>query len=153
MKTFDTTIMKKIFVLFALTAVLFIGCKVAPEPIDYGSDTCHYCSMTIVDRQHAAQLVTKKGKVFKFDASECMINYLKEADAIEVAMFLVNDYNAPGELINATTSTYLISQGIPSPMGEFLTAFENKEDAERAKDRHGGDLFVWKELRSRFENK
>jgi copper chaperone NosL len=31
--------------------------------------------MTIVDKVHAAEIVTKKGKVCKFDATECMINY------------------------------------------------------------------------------
>ena len=144
--------MKRIFFLFVFTNLLLVGCTVAPQPIDYGADACQYCSMTIVDRQHAAQFVTQKGKVFKFDASECMMNQLKEIDNSEVALFLVNDYNAPGELIDATTSTYLISQSIPSPMGEFLTAFENGEYAQAAKEQHGGDLFAWKELRLRFRN-
>jgi copper chaperone NosL len=145
--------MKRGFFLFALTGVFVMGCKVAPEPIDYGSDVCHFCSMTIVDQQHAAQFVTKKGKVFKFDAAECMLNHLKEIDDSQLALFLVNDYKAPGELIDATKATYLISQGIPSPMGEFLTAFENSEDAEQAKLEHRGDLLSWNELRLRFTPK
>jgi copper chaperone NosL len=101
----------------------FWGCSIGPKPIDYGTDGCHFCSMTIVDQQHAAQIVTGKGKVFKFDASECMLNHLKEVDTSTVALFLVNDYNAPGELIDAIHASYLKSKEIPSPMGEFLTAF------------------------------
>jgi copper chaperone NosL len=107
--------------------------------------------MTIVDKQHAAEFVTQKGKVFKFDATECMMNYLKEIDNTSVALYLVNDYDAPGELINATEATYLISKNIPSPMGEFLTAFKSKEVAERVHAANQGLLLSWAELQDRFK--
>ncbi len=137
-----------------IICLLLIGgtsCNIGPAPINYGSDGCVYCSMTIVDKQHAAQYVTHKGKVFKFDAAECMMNYLKEIDKTTVALFLVNDYDAPGELINATEATYLISKNIPSPMGEFLTAFKSKEVAERIHADNEGVLLTWVELQERFK--
>jgi len=107
--------------------------------------------MTIVDKQHAAEYVTQKGKVIKFDATECMMNYLKEIDRKTVAMYLVNDYDAPGELINATEATYLISDNIPSPMGEYLTAFKSREVAERVHAANQGLLLTWAELQERFK--
>ena len=85
--------------------VLLIACTVGPKPIDYGHVACHYCSMTIVDKQHAAQLVTTKGKVFNFDAVECMMNQLKDWDESTIALFLANDFDRPGELIDATSAT------------------------------------------------
>lgn len=127
------------------------ACKISPQPIAYGSDGCHFCSMTIVDRQHAAQMVTKKGKTFKFDAVECMMNHLKEVDPGTGALFLVNDYSEPGELIDAKNATYLISPGIPSPMGEFLTAFSDGAKAKNAQKGNGGDLYTWDELLNRFK--
>ncbi|WP_299532688.1 nitrous oxide reductase accessory protein NosL [Ulvibacterium sp.] len=137
--------------LFGVLALWSVGCTVKPKPIAYGSDGCHYCSMTIVDRQHAAQMVTKKGKVFKFDAVECMMNHQKEVDQETVALFLVNDYSEPGELIDAKQATYLISPGIPSPMGEFLTAFGDEAKAKSAHEGNGGDLYTWDELLNRFK--
>lgn len=136
-----------------VTVAIFIvwGCSVSPKTIDYGSDGCHFCSMTIVDKQHAAQLVTKKGKAFKFDATECMMNHLKEVDSETVALFLVNDYNAPGEIIDATRATYLISENIPSPMGEYLSAFVDKESAQYAQEINEGELLTWQELQIRFK--
>jgi copper chaperone NosL len=107
--------------------------------------------MTIVDKQHAAEFVTQKGKVFKFDATECMMNHLKEIDNTTIAMYLVNDYDTPGELINATEATYLISKNIPSPMGEFLTAFKSREVAERVHAANLGELLSWAELQDRFK--
>lgn len=130
--------------------LLITSCTISPKPINYGSDGCHFCSMTIVDKQHAAQFVTEKGKAFKFDAAECMMNHLKEIDVATVSLFLVNDYHSPGDLIDATKATYLISKNIPSPMGEYLTAFESKEVAEKAREQHEGKLFTWIELSNRF---
>ena len=130
--------------------ITVVSCKVDSKPIAYGEQSCHYCKMTIVDRQHAAQIVTAKGKVFSFDAVECMVNHLKDVDTSTVALFLVNDYMKPDELIDATKANYLISQGIPSPMGEFLTAFNNKADAQNARSTHGGNLYSWNELLNQF---
>ncbi len=144
--------MKKNTVLVGLILLTITSCKVAPEPINYGSDACHFCSMTLVDQQHAAQIVTEKGKAFKFDASECMMNYLKEADKSEIALFLVNDYTNPGELMDATKATYLISKDIPSPMGEFLTAFSSLEEAQKAESNHEGEIYSWEELTDRFKD-
>lgn len=138
-----TAIMVSLFVL--------VSCTHTPKPIAYGADGCHFCSMTIVDRQHAAQFMTKKGRSYAFDASECMVNYLKEIDAAKVGLLLVNDYNAPGETIDATQATYLISENIPSPMGEFLTAFATREDAQKAQSENQGELFTWEELNNRFK--
>lgn len=142
----------KAAILLGLLPALLAGCKAEPEPIAYGSDACHFCRMTIVDQQHGAEFVTKKGKVFKFDAVECLLNHLDEVDDQSVALYLVNTYTQPGELRDATRATYLISEGIPSPMGEFLTAFETEADALTAEGKHGGIVFTWKEIRNRFKN-
>ena len=142
-------------VAFYLISIAFFGtsisCKVAPEPIDYGTDGCHFCSMTIVDQQHAAEFVTKKGKVYKFDSIECMMNQLKEEELSQIALFMVADYNDPGVLVDATHSTFLISNAIPSPMGGFLSAFSNKEEAVMAESGNPGELFSWNELQERFK--
>lgn len=126
--------------------LLFLSCNVSPKPIDYGSDGCHFCSMTIVDKVHAAEVVTKKGKVYKFDATECMINFMKEFDTAEIQHYLSNNYTEPEALIDATKATFLISKNIPSPMGEFLSAFKNKENAIKTQTEKGGTLYSWDEL-------
>ena len=130
---------------------MLLGCSNTPKPIAYGTDTCNYCSMTIVDKQHAAQFMTKKGRSYTFDASECMLNHLKEVDADKVGLYLVNDYNAPGQVIDATKAAFLISENIPSPMGAFLTAFATEEAAQLAQAENQGKLYTWDELLQRFK--
>ncbi|WP_296381138.1 nitrous oxide reductase accessory protein NosL [Winogradskyella sp.] len=126
--------------------LLFLNCNVSPQPIDYGSDGCHFCKMTIVDKVHAAEIVTKKGKVYKFDATECMINFMDEFDTSEIELYLSNNYTEPATLIDATKATFLISENIPSPMGAFLSAFKNKADAENFQAKKGGKLYIWEAL-------
>ena len=132
----------KQYSIIALLLLLF-NCNAKPQPINYGSDGCYFCKMTIVDKVHAAEIVTEKGKVYKFDATECMINFMNEFDTSEIELYLSNNYTEPSVLIDATQATFLISENIPSPMGAFLSAFINKSDAENFQAEKGGDLYTW----------
>ncbi|WP_040253390.1 nitrous oxide reductase accessory protein NosL [Psychroserpens mesophilus] len=131
---------------------LLFSCNVSPKPIDYGSDGCHYCKMTIVDKVHAAEIVTLKGKVYKFDATECMINFMEEFETSEIALYLSNNYTEPETLIDATKATFLISKNIPSPMGAFLSAFKSKSEAKKIQSQKGGNLYTWNELLAHFKD-
>ena len=107
--------------------------------------------MNIVDRQHAAEIVTSKGKPYKYDAIECMMQDIKERESeIEVALYLITDYSEPGKLINAEKATYLISEKLPSPMGANLTGFANKKDAVKTQHEKDGNIYTWSELKELF---
>lgn len=139
--------MRKLIITASCLLLFFTSsCQVKLQEINYGKDGCHYCKMTIVDNQHAAELVTKKGKVFKYDAIECMINDLKQRNKKSVALLFVNDYNKPGEFVKAREATFLISNKIKSPMGAFLSAFSTKKEAQKIQYEMTGDLFTWEEL-------
>ncbi|MCK0131525.1 nitrous oxide reductase accessory protein NosL [Flavobacteriaceae bacterium F08102] len=129
-----------------ISALLFASCTVKPTPIVYGKDACHYCTMTIVDQQFAAEIVTKKGKAFKYDAIECMVNDLKNTDQHTVALFLVTDYLNPKTLIDARKATYLISPEIKSPMGANLSAFSSKESMHKQLKITSNKLLNWTAL-------
>ena len=124
----------------------------SPKPIDYGNDGCHFCKMTIVDKVHAAEIVTNKGKVYKFDATECMVNFMEDFDTSEIKFYLSNNYSEPEVLTDATKATFLISKNIPSPMGAFLSAFKNKEDARKMQSEQSGTSYTWDELLLHLKN-
>jgi len=136
----------KHLILILLLGVTFTSCTVKPEPINYGQDACHFCKMTIVDKVHAAEVVTHKGKVYKFDATECMVNFMDDFDTAEIKLYLTNHFNQPETLIDATNATFLISKNVPSPMGAFLTAFKTKQEAETAQAEQGGEIYTWDAL-------
>jgi len=140
-----------IVVVFSL--LLTVSCKVEPKEINYGQDHCVHCDMTVVDKSHSAEYVTKKGKAYMFDAVECMVmkvNQDKNEDQME--FLLVADYANPGELVDAKTATFLISEKIKSPMGANLSAFSSKESAEKFLKENGGKLFTWDQLKAELSN-
>jgi len=145
--------MKKVQITaFAALLCLLFSCDAEPEQINYGNDACHFCKMTIVDQQHAAQYVTKKGKQFKFDAIECMVNELSEKEIEKIGIMLVSDYKEPGQMTSALDATYLISKEIKSPMGANLSAFESTQIANTTKDESGGELYTWFQLLKKFDD-
>jgi copper chaperone NosL len=143
--------MKKL--LPALFSVLLWACSPSPQPIQYGTDKCDFCRMTIVDPPFAAELVTDKGKVYKFDAIECMLQYHQAAADKSFAMRLVNQYPDGGTLQAAEGCTYLISPNLPSPMGAGLSAFADRDSAEEYQKEKGGQLYSWEALLVHFAEK
>lgn len=145
--------MKKVFyTTFVFMLCALFSCEVAPEAINYGSDACSFCKMTIVDQQHASQYVTKKGKQHKFDAIECMLNDVLENDIEKIELLLVADYQNPGSMVDAYQATYLISKEIKSPMGAYLSAFSSQVEASSMQEESGGQLYTWKEILQKFDN-
>ena len=102
----------------------FLGCEVKPEPISFGNDQCHYCKMNIVDPKFGGELVTSKGKIYKFDALECLIPSMEEMDQ-EYAFTLGIAYNEPKILVDVDSLQFVISDEFNSPMGAHLAAFND----------------------------
>ena len=128
---------------------LFGGCSTDVEPIEYGHDACHFCEMTIVDKQHAAEAVTTKGKVRKFDAIECLLRFKRKNADLLFKHMVVNTFDSPGQLVDAETCVYLISPELPSPMGASLTAFDQSDVAQEVLKKKGGELYSWSEIVSK----
>ena len=142
---------KVIHIAFIVVLCLFFSCGIEPERINYGTDACSFCKMTIVDQQHAAQYVKKKGKQLKFDAIECMVNELGDKGGDYAEILLVADYMQPGIMHPAQEAKYLISKKIKSPMGANLTGFASEQHASEAQKENGGKLYSWKELLKKFD--
>ena len=132
--------MRKIVCIVGLF-VCICSCTVSPKKIEYGKDVCVFCDMTIVDKTHAAQYVTKKGRAYKFDAIECLINKMQNIPKTELSFVLVTDYLHPTKLIDASKATYLISSEIKSPMGVNLTAFSSENSIT-----YKGNQYNWEEI-------
>ncbi|MFN3307490.1 MAG: nitrous oxide reductase accessory protein NosL [Candidatus Kapaibacteriota bacterium] len=117
--------------LIHLVIILFIvSCESPkPEPIRYGLDVCNFCKMTIVDPKWGAQIITDKGKVFKFDVVECMIAfYYSKIDTNRVQGMYTINFVQPGEFIEAKQSKYVRTLQFPSPMGLNAISLKTFED-------------------------
>jgi len=131
-----------------IITILFItatACSNEPEPINFGTDQCDHCRMKIMDKKYGAELLTKKGKAIKFDAAECMVNYLSENNVNEsdIDKLLVIVVNDPGNFTDAKKAVYLVSPKLKSPMGENISSFSNQSDADKFLNEFGGELMNW----------
>lgn len=138
---------------FQLLAIVFLcvlgSCSHTPEPIQYGKDACAHCRMTIMDKRFAAEIMTGKGKIFKFDAVECLAGFIKDNPGIgsdEKSIFLVSDFNHPGQFIDARKSFFLGDNSLSSPMGGNLAGFSSRPSAETSKKDRSAIIYTWPQL-------
>lgn len=141
--------MKRIITI-GLAFFTLIACERSLEPIRYGQDDCHWCQMRIMDPKFGAEAITEKGRVYKFDSGECLLNYLGESPHAH-SHLAVTDFEHAETLMNAESSWFLISEQMPSPMGAYLNAFQTQDIALKYQDQFGGDILNWTELKSRFQ--
>lgn len=136
-----------------LIPIILVSCKVEPEPLAYGEDGCAHCKMTLMDKKFGAELVTQKGKVYKFDDVNCMLDFYNSGDTPpeEFAYKLVTDFSQPGKLIEADNAFYLKSPQIQSPMASQVAAFEKEASMKEVQAEVNGIYLVWGELVTQFK--
>jgi len=98
-------------------------------------------------------MVTKKGKVYKFDDLNCMVKFITSAHepAENIAFQLVVDFEQAEKLIDSKQAYYCQSDDIKSPMASHIAAFEKKEDLERYNKEWNGVALDWQELVAKFK--
>ncbi|MCX6350459.1 MAG: nitrous oxide reductase accessory protein NosL [Bacteroidetes bacterium] len=138
--------------IFFLASFSLTSCSTKPEAIQYGEEACSFCKMGISDVKFGAEIITTKGKIYKFDALECMLNYTK-LSGDEVKAKYVIDASAQGKLIEAKNAFYMYSQEMKSPMGTNISAFENKAKLIEAIAKYGGKELSWQDLPERIGKK
>lgn len=136
-----------------MLVIMLISCSADPEPINYGTDQCDLCRMTIMDNKFGAEIVTKKGRIYKFDAAECLVRFQKDGKVKneEILNRLVTDASKPGQFTDAENAVFLISENFPSPMGANLSAYGSKADAEKFQKDFSGELMMWNDILTKFK--
>jgi len=145
--------MRRIFIAIFPLLLFTSSCSIEPEPIYYGEDNCAHCEMTIMDQRYGTEIVTSKGKVYKFDSVECLVEFLENLKnkKEKPGKLLVTPFDHPGNLVNAGESFVLHSKNLPSPMGLYLSAFETEAAAGFFQDQYGGKIYNWDGLMEHFD--
>jgi copper chaperone NosL len=104
--------------------------------------------MEIIDQRFGAEIVTLKGKNYKFDSGECMANYLRQEKIknTDVKSLWVINAAKPKQLIDGAKAFYLHSENFPSPMGGNLSAFETQDELLKFKQLYNGDEWNWNDV-------
>jgi copper chaperone NosL len=124
------------------------SCNTGPETLKTGVDNCYFCKMTISDVRFGAELVTKKGKVYKFDDVHCILNYLgtKDVESKEIKNIYFTNYSGIHQLIDVNNALLLNAAELRSPMGGNIAAFDTKDSLLTIQKRFNGTIVAWSSL-------
>lgn len=135
--------------LFFVMALLLSACgSNGPEEIKLNSDHCDFCKMTISNGKFGAELITQKGRVYKFDDLHCMISYEKENTVVPYKAHFVGDYTKENKLVPAEKCFYIKGGTIKSPMGGNLAAFTNSKEQNEFRQKYNAVPMTWNEVYS-----
>lgn len=134
----------------AIVALFFFvsSCSKAPVPIVTGKDNCSFCKMTVSDSRFGAELITKKGKVYKFDDTHCLLSFLqsKEFDKTQAGQYYFTDFSDQHQLVKAADALFLKTDALKSPMGGNMAVFSNSSRLQEVQQQYPGTLLHWNEL-------
>lgn len=132
----------------AAACILFlVGCSNGPRPIQVGKDACDYCKMAIADMNYGAEIVTKKGKVFKFDDTHCLAAFRSEKmDSSDVKDVYFVNFSGPHNLVNGNNVILVKSEELRSPMGGNTAAFEKEAEANATMNKVNGEKISLQDL-------
>jgi len=104
--------------------------------------------MTVSDARFGSQLVTTKGRAYVFDDVQCLIAFVKAGTEAseDVAAYYLSDYVNENKLQPVEKLLFLRSESLKSPMRGDIAAFASREDLEKVREVHGGDVLTWEDL-------
>lgn len=125
---------------------MMVACKPTPDVIHIGQDECSYCRMIISEKPFATQIVTSKGKSYKFDSIECMAAY-EVKNKPDIHSHWVNHVTQPDKTTELSNSIIVYSENVRSPMGLSLVAIPETafEDFIKEVD---GKILSWTETKA-----
>jgi len=146
-------LLSKISVAASLLILLLSSCSNKPQPFNYGKDVCDNCKMTIVDPKFGGEIVTKKGKAYKFDDLICMMRFLKSGPVKEqgIAQKLAVNFEKQNDFLDVNKIWFFINPELRSPMGGNIAALAQKKMAEKMKMADETKIFSWDELYDKLQ--
>jgi copper chaperone NosL len=137
--------MRHCFSILMLFLLISCGSKEA-QPIKVNVDNCDFCGMSIADGKYAAEVITEKGRAYKFDDILCMMNYCKENSNTKMGAYFVSDFTQDNTLISAETAFFLSGGTIQSPMRGGIIALSNQADASAFAIKLEAEPITWKAI-------
>jgi len=148
MKRLSVTYIKSLVTGMILVLLSACSANNKPQPINIGQDNCAYCKMGIADTRFASEIITQKGKIYKFDSIECMVSFYQDhqnAD-FDKADLWVHDFLHPKEWVPEKKAKFIKTDKIHTPMGMDLIAVKNDSEIREIKKQLGGNSMKWSRL-------
>jgi len=131
---------------------IFSSCSTNPEPFVAGRDACDFCKMSISDTRYGGELITTKGKIYKFDDLHCLSAFLN-SDAVphkDRASVLAINFEKPNTFLTTDKAVFVQGADIKSPMGSNAAAFASKDAADEFTKNRQAEILDWATLEGKL---
>jgi copper chaperone NosL len=101
--------------------------------------------MTIADQSFGSELVTAKGKIYKYDSIECLAaadRQMEKAAGAVHSRWVIN-FSQPGSFLEVPKATIVATEHQKSPMGVGLVAVGSSSEADALIQSVGGAVLDW----------
>jgi copper chaperone NosL len=106
-----------------------------------------------MDPKFGAEIITTKGKVYKFDDMICFQQFLRSGilSDKEIRSKLVINFEKPDDFMDLNKAFFIISPTIKSPMSSGAAGFESRATAEKANTLLQGEVLTWNSLSEKIK--
>lgn len=139
---------KEVATAAAFLLLFFGSCNTSPQPIKIGVDACSFCKMTISDTRFGGEIITKKGKTYKFDDVHCLIDF-KRSNAVkgeDIHQIYLVKFEDTHDFIEASKAYLFKSDELHTPMGGNIAAFENERSLNNTAQKLKGTVIKWNDV-------
>jgi copper chaperone NosL len=109
--------------------------------------------MGIADKKFGNEIITRKGRILKFDDIGCTVRYLKSGslDQKDIDQTVVINFEKANDFINVNNAFFVVSEEIKSPMNFNTAAFASNESASNFLSGKNGKVMKWNEIYNKIE--
>lgn len=143
--------MKKTIALLSISFLTLACTSNTPQPIKLNVDTCEFCKMTISNAHFASQLITQKGRCYKFDDITCMMQYAKSNGIHNTATLYIANFANESKFVIAQKAHYLKGGTISSPMRGNIIALEKKEEINLYQKKFDAEQLTWEQINEMYK--
>ena len=104
-----------------------------------------------MNERFAGEIVTVKGKVYRFDDVHCLLSFLK-SDAManqKVNAIYLTDFSGSHAFTKPEESFLIESEGFNSPMNGNVACFANADSMEKVKQQFNASSVSWEQLKQK----
>jgi len=136
-----------IVVMFFVAATI-VSCNVKPQPLQLGKDNCYFCKMTVSDPRFGAEIITNKGKIYKFDDVHCLFAFIKsgEVPSKEIKDVYFVKFEGDHGFVKSNEASFLKSDNLHSPMNGNVAAFASADSMHETMQSMNGAPVTWQQL-------
>ena len=101
-----------------------------------------------MDPKFAGEIISKKGKIYKFDDAHCLVHFLKAGNikTADISQTVFIDYENNKNFLDINSLFFVVSPKLKSPMNGNAAAFVDKSSAARIARETDGEIKEWASL-------